>query len=83
MVCIDEEPMEWIEWDDLESAYLTNRGETYKKIEHIPAEYHHLVKSVPNIPCRFRMTPKGRRKQYVKSLQNNTLYSIKCTSPQS
>lgn len=44
----------WIEWDDLENAYMSNLGHTWKKYEDIPQEYHSLVKPMKPTPRRFR-----------------------------
>jgi len=39
----DDEPILWIIWSPYERAYLTNLGQTFKRLKDIPAEYHHLV----------------------------------------
>lgn len=50
----EEEPLEWIEWDDLEQAFFTNHGETYKSFEDIPEEHHDIVRPISQIPTHFR-----------------------------
>lgn len=37
--------IDWIVWSEYENAYLSNLGHTWKKFEHIPHDYRHLVNS--------------------------------------
>lgn len=43
----EDEKVEWIEWSDEEKAYVTNLGQTYRFLKHIPFEVRHLVRSAP------------------------------------
>lgn len=49
---MEEESVVWIVWSDRERAYVTNLGHSWKKYNHIPEEYRHLVKLLKPTPTR-------------------------------
>lgn len=66
--------MEWIEWDDLESAYMSNLGHTWKKYNDIPQEYHSLVKPMKPAPKRFKAKTPYHHRSNDEQTNKHTLY---------
>ena len=59
-----EETIQSIEWDDLENAYLSDLGHTWKKYEDIPEEYRHLVKPPKHVPKNFKANKRPTTKLF-------------------
>lgn len=43
----EDDPVLWVEWSDHEKAYITNRGESYKKTKYMPPEVRKLIRPIP------------------------------------
>jgi ornithine carbamoyltransferase len=44
---MEEETVLWIVWSHDEKAYVTNLGQTFKRLAHVPVQYRHLILSHP------------------------------------